>query len=159
MTKPPITAANTPLYRISEYVTLGWNYTALEVPPKAIDVYVTQKDKQATFTLTQNMTFTTAVNFVWNTTEQANDPTNPLFTAEYSLMIKDSAKGFKDTTANGHLFPNIAAFSFGLYQAADYVPLSQYICPGCSGASTLSHSAGLAAVMGLAAAAVGAGIF
>lgn len=158
MTKPPVTAANTPLYRISEYVTLGWNYTALEAPPRAIDVYATQKDKQATFTLTQNMTFTTAVNFVWNTTVQANDPTNPLFTAEYYLMIKDADKGFKDDTAYGHLFPNVAAFSFGLYKAADYVPLPEYICPGCSSGNTLSRSAGLAAVMGIAAAAVGAGV-
>lgn len=130
MIEPPATGLGTALYRISEYVTFSWNYTSLLGTPTAIDVLASCTTAAATWTLAANMSFESSVNFVWDTKEQANDANQPLLTAQYMLIIKDSNYDIGENPDPGYLGAN-QALSFGLYAGKPYQNLSEWKCPGC----------------------------
>ncbi|OAR01807.1 hypothetical protein LLEC1_00677 [Akanthomyces lecanii] len=130
MIVPANTALGTALYRISDYVTFSWNYTSLQGTPTAVDVLASCSAARATWTLTGNMTFATSVEYVWDTTDQANDANQPLLTEQYSLIIKDSDISFNDRPEPGYLGTN-PALTFGLYAGKPYQNLSTWTCPGC----------------------------
>ncbi|KAJ3472098.1 hypothetical protein NLG97_g11289 [Lecanicillium saksenae] len=128
--EPANTALGTALYRISDYVTFSWNYTSLLGTPTAVDVLASCSAAHATWTLTANMSFATSVNYVWDTSVQANDAKKPLLTEQYSLIIKDSDISFDDRPEPGYLGTN-PALTFGLYAGKPYQNLSEWKCPGC----------------------------
>lgn len=130
MIVPANTALGTALYRISDYITFSWNYTSLQGTPTAVDVLASCSTARATWTLTANMTFATSAEFVWDTQPPANDAKQPLLTAEYSLIIKDSDISFEDRPEPGYLGTN-SALTFGLYAGKPYQNLSTWTCPGC----------------------------
>lgn len=127
---PAATALGTPLYKIGDYVTFSWNYTSLLGTPTAVDVLASCTAARATWTLTANMSFATAVNYVWDTKVQQNDASQPLLTEQYSLIVKDSDIGMNDQPDPGYL-GSYPALSFGLYARQYYVNLSDWKCPGC----------------------------
>lgn len=145
---PATNVEPTVLYKIKDYVTLGWNYTSLQGTPTAIDVLVSCSSASATWTLTQNMTFATSVNYVWDTKKQADNPNSPLLTEMYTLIVKDSDSAITAAPEPGYLGV-YSGFKFGLYTAQPYTPYPEWTCPGCSDASSLfSHQAlGLAVTM------------
>lgn len=134
---PANTALGTALYRISDYVTFSWNYTSLQGTPTAIDVLASCSAARATWTLTGNMSFATSVEYVWDTTKQANDANQPLLTEQYTLIIKDSDISFDDRPEPGYLGTN-PALTFGLYAGKPYQNLSTWTCPGCHASAASS---------------------
>lgn len=130
MIVPANTALGTALYRISDFVTFSWNYTSLLGTPTAVDVLASCPTATSTWTLTANMTFATSVDYVWDTKEQANDPNQPLLTAEYSLIVKDSDISFDDNPDPGYLGTG-SALKFGLYAGKPYQNRTVWKCPGC----------------------------
>ncbi|KAM0666972.1 hypothetical protein ACQRIU_004827 [Beauveria bassiana] len=138
MIVPANTALGTALYRISDYITFSWNYTSLQGTPTAVDVLASCATARATWTLTGNMTYATSAELVWDTKPPANDPKQPLLTAEYSLIIKDSDRSLDDRPEPGYLGAD-SALTFGLYAGKPYQNLSTWTCPGCR-ASSASRS-------------------
>ncbi|KAH7001830.1 hypothetical protein EDB80DRAFT_719254 [Ilyonectria destructans] len=133
MLTPITTAQPTPLYMIGNFITFGWNYTSLQGTPTAVDVLVSCSTASETWTLTQNMTFKTKAEFVWDTSVEATDVNQPLPVELYTLIIKDSDASITDTVDAGYL----AAYSglqFGLYTGKPYTPLSEWSCVGCNAA-------------------------
>ncbi|CEJ81376.1 hypothetical protein VHEMI01506 [[Torrubiella] hemipterigena] len=146
MTKPA--AFDIPLFRIGTNVTLGWNYTGLLATPTAVDVVLTQTIAKARWTLTANMSFTSAVNYVWDTTVQGSDKSAPLLDSDYQLIVKDSDVPLDQQLKPGYLRPD-QVLKLMLYRAQPYVSLPDYQCSGCaSAASSMYGSAvGLALTM------------
>lgn len=128
---PATTAMATPLFKISDYVTFGWNYTSLQGTPTAIDVLVSCSDTAETYTLSANMTFATDVKFVWDTKDQANDAQAPLGNNLYTLIIKDSEAGITEMAEPGYLGA-YSGLKFGLYAGRPYTPLPDWECTGCN---------------------------
>ncbi|RDA87512.1 hypothetical protein CP532_1636 [Ophiocordyceps camponoti-leonardi (nom. inval.)] len=127
-----------PLYRIGETVTWGWNYTSLLATPTAIDVLISCSVAAETWTLTNNMSFTTSVNYIWDTNIQANMVEKPLLTEKYTLIVKDSDVDINSPPQPGYLGVVKNFFNFGLYAGKPYTPFSEWKCTVCSGADTLS---------------------
>lgn len=146
MTKPA--AFDIPLFRIGTNVTLGWNYTGLLATPTAVDVILTQTTAHARWTLTANMTFTSAVNYVWDTTVQGSDKSAPLLESDYQLIVKDSDVALDQQPKPGYLRAD-QIFKLMLYRAQPYVSLPDYPCSGCSSAASSMYggAAGLALTM------------
>lgn len=141
MISPAPTAAGTALYKIGDYVTFSWNYTSMLGTPTAIDVLASCSKAHQTWTLTNNMTFETSVEYVWDTSKEADSVESPLLTEEYTLIIKDSEADITDRPEPGYLAA-YNRFTFGLYAAQPYTPLSDWTCAGCSGApGILGHGA------------------
>ncbi|PFH61807.1 hypothetical protein XA68_16235 [Ophiocordyceps unilateralis] len=138
----------TPLYRIRQTVTWGWNYTSLLGTPTAIDIMVSCAVAAETWTLTRNMSFATSVNYVWDTNEQANSVETPLLTQMYTLIVKDSDADINAPPEPGYLGTAKNFFSFGLYAGQTYTPFSDWKCTGCSGAAAVfdRQAVGLALV-------------
>lgn len=134
ITNPVTSLVPTALYKIGDYVTLGWNYTSLEVTPTAIDVLLSCSTASETWTLTANMTFETDVTYVWDSRKQADDSESPLLTEMYTLIIKDSEAEVSEAPKPGELGAN-KDFKFGLYYPVDYTPWPEWECTGCNGAS------------------------
>lgn len=136
MITPDPFAAPTPLYKIGDYITWGWNYTGVQAEPTAVDVLVSCASRTATWTLSGNMTFETAVpKFVWDSSVQANDVENPLGNDVYTLVIKDSEAEITDRPEAGYL-TSWQGFTFGLYKAKEYKPLSEWECVTCNSAAS-----------------------
>lgn len=137
MLTPSATYQVTQLYRIGEYVTFGWNYTNLQGTPTAVDVYASCSTSSATWTLTQNMTFSTKGSYTWDTGDyQATAISDPLVVAEYTLVIIDSDSSISATAEAGYLGP-YSGFKFGLYTGRPYADLDangQFECATCSAA-------------------------
>ncbi|EWY86619.1 hypothetical protein IWW34DRAFT_658579 [Fusarium oxysporum f. sp. albedinis] len=131
MTLPDTMYVPTPLFKIGDYATFGWNYTSLEGTPTAIDVLVSQSSAGETYTLTANMTFATNPTFVWDTSKQANDPDAPLVVGMYTLVIKDSDSAITDLPSPGYLQVE-KTFQFGMYTPAAYTPYPQWNCDICN---------------------------
>lgn len=148
MTQPALT--DIPLFRIGTNVTLGWTYTGLLATPTAVDVILTQTSAHATWTLTGNMSFATAVSYVWDTTVQGNDKKSPLLSTDYQLIIKDSDVALSDQLKPGYLRPD-SVQKIILYRAADYVPLPEYHCIGCSNAASSLHGGALGLALTMSA--------
>lgn len=151
------------LFKIGEYMTMGWNYTNVLAHPTAINVLATNTINSQTYTLTTNMTYTASGgSFTWDTqayvTGEAARET-PLLTAEYTLIIHDAdGPAVGGIPEAGYLQP-FSGLVFGLYEPRPYVPLAggQWICATCSspalGRSDLV-SRGAAVVVAAAAAAI-----
>lgn len=140
----------TPLYKIGNFVTLGWNYTSLQGTPTAIDVFASNIQARETWTITQNMPYEASAAVVWDTKEQAVE--KPLLTDLYSLVIKDSDMDINAPPEPGYLGTS-QNLRFGLYSSQPYVPYSEWTCPGkCSAGSSLlpGHAVGLALTMAAA---------
>ena len=127
----PAPTAGTQLVKVGDWVTWGWNYTNLQAPPTAIDVLISCSQATRTWTLTQNMTYATKADFLW---DSSNDGGQPFVVAEYTLLIHDSDGGIKASADPGYLAP-FAGYKFGMYTMAAYTPLaSGWRCVSCSGA-------------------------
>lgn len=131
MTLPDTMYVPTPLIKIGDYATFGWNYTSLEGTPTAIDVLVSQSSAGETYTLTANMTFETNPTYVWDTSKEANDPEAPLPVGMYTLIIKDSDSAISDVPSPGYLAVQ-KTFQFGMYTPAAYTPYPQWNCDICN---------------------------
>ncbi|KAK3990171.1 hypothetical protein QBC44DRAFT_72480 [Cladorrhinum sp. PSN332] len=147
--------AGTQLYKIGDYVTWGWNYTNLQGAPTAIDVVITAREITRTYTLTQNMTFTSSGgSYTWDTDEfQKNHVGTPLVQAKYTLVIHDSDGSVSSTPEAGYLAP-FNQFTFGMYDKTKYKGNHEgYTCASCSGAGSIGvdgKSLGAAVVMSAA---------
>ncbi|KAK1832324.1 hypothetical protein QBC39DRAFT_349230 [Podospora conica] len=131
MQTPAITSGVN-LFKIGDYITLGWNYTNLQASPTAVDVLVSCAKAAQTYTLTQNMTFTTKGAFVWDTAEyQRENVAKPLPVEQYTLIIHDSEGSMTDAPEAGYLAP-FTGFTFGLYTPRAYTPLGEWKCATCS---------------------------
>ncbi|RGP63392.1 hypothetical protein FSPOR_8670 [Fusarium sporotrichioides] len=130
MTLPDTMYVPTPLIKIGDYATFGWNYTSLEGTPTAIDVLVSQSSAGETYTLTANMTFETNPTYVWDTSKEASDPDAPLPVGMYTLIIKDSDSEITDVPSPGYLAVQ-KTFQFGMYTPAAYTPYPQWNCDIC----------------------------
>ncbi|KAI8660668.1 hypothetical protein NCS57_01044700 [Fusarium keratoplasticum] len=137
----------TPLYKIGDYATFGWNYTSLKGTPTAIDVLVSCSANAETYTLAANTTFEKNPSYTWDTGKQANDVNAPLVVGLYTLIIKDSDMGISDVPDPGYL--SVArTFQFGMYTPRDYVPYNEWTCDVCNSAPGLSHG-GIAVVLSM----------
>ncbi|KPM46277.1 hypothetical protein AK830_g319 [Neonectria ditissima] len=147
---PITTAQATPLFKIGDYVTLGWNYTSLQGTPTAIDVLISCSSASETWTLTSNMTFETKVDFVWDSSVQATDADAPLPVELYTLIIKDSDASITDTADPGYLGV-FSGLKFGMYTGKPYTPLADWTCVGCNGGPPKidHHAAGFALTMSI----------
>ena len=145
---PATNAEPTVLFKIKDQVTLGWNYTSLQGTPTAIDVLISCQVASATWTLTQNMTFSTSVSYVWDTKKQSENVESPLPVEMYTLIIKDSDAAITDPPEAGYLGA-YSGFKFGLYTPQPYTPYPEWICPGCSDAPSQfgHHALGMAVAM------------
>ncbi|KAG5654966.1 hypothetical protein KAF25_010920 [Fusarium avenaceum] len=130
MQQPDTMYVPTPLFKIGDYATFGWNYTSLEGTPTAIDVLVSQSSAGETYTLTANMTFASNPTYVWDTSKQADDPDAPLNVGMYTLIIKDSDSEVTDIPSPGYLAVQ-KTFQFGMYTPAAYTPYPQWNCDIC----------------------------
>lgn len=133
----------TQLYKVGDYVTWAWNYTSLQASPTAIDVLVSCSAASRTWTLTQNMTFATRADYVWDTNDNHG---SPYLVAEYTLLVHDSDTAMTDRPQAGYLAP-YSGFKFGVYTGQDYVPMaSGWKCVSCSGAASTmdKHALGVA---------------
>lgn len=118
ITPAPLAAAE--FYKIGDKVEFAWNYTALLVPPKAIDVLVSCNANQATYTIASNATFEPTGSVVWDTKKDAEGQGN-LITEKYTLIIHDSAEEITAAPQPGHL-GTFRTFSFGMYIRRPYLP-------------------------------------
>ncbi|EJT74381.1 hypothetical protein GGTG_08222 [Gaeumannomyces tritici R3-111a-1] len=123
----------TQLYKVGDYVTWAWNYTSLQASPTAIDVLVSCSAASRTWTLTQNMTFATRADFVWDTKDNKG---SPYLVQEYTLLIHDSDTAMTQRAEAGYLAP-YSGFKFGVYTGQEYIPMaSGWKCVSCSGAAS-----------------------
>ncbi|ROT42775.1 hypothetical protein SODALDRAFT_375037 [Sodiomyces alkalinus F11] len=133
MLTPAPTDPGPKLYKIGDYVTFGWNYTDLRATPTAVDVLVSCARATATWTLTQNMTFSTKGEYTWDSREQATAVQSPLLTEEYTLIIYDADSEITATARPGYLSV-FDQFKFDMYEPRPYTPLADWNCPTCSAA-------------------------
>jgi hypothetical protein len=129
----PAASLGTPLYKIGDFVTWGWNYTDLQATPTAIDIVVSCKSATRSWTLTSNMTFPTSGSYTWDTKVQQTAVESPLLTEQYTLLIYDSNKGLSATPTPGYL-NTFNSFTFGMYTPRPYTPLGEWNCATCSAA-------------------------
>lgn len=136
----PQTTITSALYRIGEFVTLGWNYTNLQVTPTAVNVLISCTTASETWTLTSNMTYETSAALTWDTGAfQSNSVQQPLLVEQYVLYVLDADSSISATAGPGELTP-AAAMTFGLYTGQPYTPLaSGWVCATCSGAMSASE--------------------
>ncbi|KAK4153676.1 hypothetical protein C8A00DRAFT_15104 [Chaetomidium leptoderma] len=131
----PAAIAGFQLYKIGEFVTLGWNYTNLQATPTGIDLYLKYSKVPQPWTITQNMSFADVGTYTWDTEKfQKSNVANPLLTEQYTLVIADADGGISATPEPGYLAP-YAGFMFGLYEKQDYHDTGDgWQCASCSGA-------------------------
>ncbi|KUI65268.1 hypothetical protein VM1G_00208 [Cytospora mali] len=148
----PVTTLTSAYYRIGEYVTLGWNYTNLQVTPTAVDLIISCTTVSESWTLTSNMTYETKGSFTWDTgAYQSKAVSQPLVVEEYILYIVDSDSSISATAGSGSLTAN-AAVTFGLYTGQPYTPIaSGWVCATCSGALSNSERQALGFLFTVAA--------
>ncbi|PHH61054.1 hypothetical protein CDD81_822 [Ophiocordyceps australis] len=121
------------LYKIGDNVPWAWKYENLGKKPRAIDVVISCPIASQEWTVASNMSFKPVVDYVWDTTKQANDVEKPLLTAKCSLIIKDSDAHTGDAPQPGQLGSS-KALDFGLYAPQPYTPFDEWTCPGCNDA-------------------------
>lgn len=116
----PAATARDEYYKIGDNVEFAWNYTSLLVPPKQVNVLVSDKSNQATYTLANNVTFKPTGRVVWNTSQDEEGP-NALRTEFYTLVIHDAAEDVTAPAEPGHLV-TFQDFTFGMYIPRPYTP-------------------------------------
>ncbi len=122
----PAPLAPTQLYKIGDTITWGWNYTNLQGTPTAIDILASVASVSRTYTLTQNMTFSTRGSFTWDTKAYQTLESvvaNPLPVQQYTLVIFDADASVTDTPDAGYL-GTFEGFTFGMYTPQPYTPLA-----------------------------------
>lgn len=136
----PQTTLTSALYRIGEFVTLGWNYTNVQVTPTAVDIVISCTTASESWTLTSNMTYETSGALTWDTgTFQSDSVQQPLLVEQYIMYIYDADSSISATAGPGELTA-AAAMTFGLYTGQPYTPLaSGWVCATCSGAMSSSE--------------------
>ena len=125
MITPAATAPST-LYKVNDYITFGWNYTSLIVPPNAIDVFVSCQLNDATYTLASNTSFNPNGVVTWDTGREATVNASPLPSeASYTLIIQDAGAAATAVPQAGYL-SKYSQFVFGMYigQSSQYKPLN-----------------------------------
>ncbi|KAL8967271.1 MAG: hypothetical protein Q9197_005520 [Variospora fuerteventurae] len=129
----PSALAQTSYYKVSDYVTFGWNYTSLSVKPSKIDVYISCATNSATYTILSNATFEPTQEVIWDTKPEATG-TAPLLTDMYTLIVKDASEESTAIPQAGHL-GTYNQFTFGMYVPQAYTALKDgWKCATCSGA-------------------------
>lgn len=148
----PQTTITSALYRIGEYVTLGWNYTNVQVTPTAVDVLISCTTASETWTLTSNMTYETSGALTWDTGAfQSDSVQQPLLVEQYIMYVIDADSSISATAGPGELTA-AAAMTFGLYTGQPYTPLaSGWVCATCSGAMSSSERQALGFLFTVAA--------
>nr|POF04213.1 hypothetical protein CFP56_21968 [Quercus suber] len=130
-------AIATSYYKIKNDVVFVWNYTSLSATPSAVDVLAACATNSATYTIAANLTITNATQAVtWDTGayQATGDP--QLLTADYTLIIHDSAKDASAVAQAGYL-GTFDSYTFGMYIPQQPEGLQQFKCVTCNGASTL----------------------
>ncbi|CAG8962119.1 hypothetical protein HYFRA_00005162 [Hymenoscyphus fraxineus] len=135
----PAVLQGSQFYKIGDKVTFAWNYTNLLATPTAVNVYATNALAKNYYTMTANMTVggnaTNAV--IWDTANYTSSPsgvTDPLLTAQYTLIIFDAESSVSATAQPGYLAV-YNQYQFGMYLKQPYTDLADgYKCATCSGA-------------------------
>lgn len=131
----PSAVATTSYYKVSDYVTLAWNYTSLSIKPSKINAYISCASNSATYTLLNNATFEPTAKVVWDTKPEASG-TAPLLTETYTLVVYDASKDETAIPQAGYLAA-YKQYYFGMYTPQPYTGLAEgWRCATCSGAMT-----------------------
>ncbi|EQK97342.1 hypothetical protein OCS_06944 [Ophiocordyceps sinensis CO18] len=148
MISPATSIEPTPLYKIRDHVTWSWNYTSLLGTPTAVDVLVSCSVASEMWTLTSNMTFETSVEYVWDSSKEADFVEKPLPEQLCTFIVKDSEAAISAGPSPGQL-GTYKGLTFGLYAGKPATAFADWKCTGCSGASSLfdSQALGLAVSM------------
>ena len=125
----PAAVATSTYYKVNDYITFGWNYTSLIVPPKAIDVFVSCQLNDATYTLASNTSFNPTGVITWDTKHEATNNASPLPSeASYTLIIQDAGAAATAIPQAGYL-SRYSQFVFGMYRGQSYTPLNGTLQP------------------------------
>lgn len=136
-------------FRIGEYVTFGWNYTSLLATPSYINVMATCTVNSQLYPIAMNQTVGSTGAVTWDTgAYQATAAANPLLTDTYTLIIYDAESSISAAAEAGYL-ATFDDYTFGMYVSQPYVPLSEYVCPSCSGALSVMERRALGVVVGV----------
>lgn len=143
----PDPRAGPALYKAGEEITFVWNYTNVLAEPTAVDVLLSCSAASALWTLTGNMSFADPATYVWDSSEQQTDASQPLLTEEYMLIVKDSEIEMDSTPENGYFTRQ--DLGIAIYLPKDPIDMDDWNCPTCSGGPPeLGHQAlGFAATM------------
>ncbi|SPO01078.1 related to WSC4 Cell wall integrity and stress response component 4 [Cephalotrichum gorgonifer] len=121
-----------PLYKAGDEITWVWNYTNLQAEPTAIDLILSCTRQSMAWTLTGNMSFQDPATYTWDSKVQATDPSQPLLTEEYILIVKDSDTEIGDTGKPGYL--GRTDQQMNIYLPRDPVSQADWNCPTCNSA-------------------------
>lgn len=136
----PAVIAGSQFYKIGSNVTFAWNYTNLLATPTALNIVATNSLAGQYYTMTANMTIGgNATNAVtWDSAAYSDSPeglSNPLLTAQYTLVIYDADLSVTATAEPGYL-QVYNQYQFGMYTPQPYadIPPGGYKCATCSAA-------------------------
>jgi hypothetical protein len=132
----PAAISGAQYYKIGDFVTFGWNYTSLLATPSAIDIVASCSANKQIYTLAMNQTVSNGTQAVtWDTgAYETGNPTVPLLTETYTLIIYDAASSISAPAQAGYLAP-YDQFTFGMYSPQPYADVGNgFQCATCSGA-------------------------
>jgi len=151
MTQPPQTAAAS-FYKIapSNTITFGWNFTSLWVQPTSLTVLAIDSDLGYTYPVGgaqgNGIIPGSATEVAWCPYDYEQTPgVQPLAVATYTLHINDE-RGPQAIGTPG-MFQAYSGLKFALYKPGAATPLSQWNCPDCSSATSLTIHPGLIALV------------
>lgn len=134
------------LYPIGTQITWVYNYTGVLISPTAVNVEAFCSRTQQLYTIAQNYSIK-ATTVVWDT-EEYQRTGNPQIAAEtYTLLIYDNAVQKTSIPQPGKL-GIFNTFTFAMYTPRGNTPLSEYVCPTCSDASSLLQSHSVKVLLG-----------
>jgi hypothetical protein len=130
----PSAIAGAQFYKIGEWITFAWNYTSLSVTPSAIDIMATCTANQQTYTIAVNQSTHETGKVLWDTKSyKEGNPTKPLLTETYTLLIYDADSSVSATARPGYLAV-YNQFTFGMYDPQPYTPWADFKCANCNSA-------------------------
>lgn len=132
----PAAISGAQYYKIGDFITFGWNYTSLLATPTAIDILASCSANKQVYTLAVNQTVSNATQAItWDTNAyETGNPTVPLLTETYTLIIYDAASSISAPAQAGYLAP-FSQFTFGMYFPQPYSDVGNgFQCVTCSGA-------------------------
>ncbi|QIW95084.1 hypothetical protein AMS68_000602 [Peltaster fructicola] len=137
-------------YKISDNVTLGWNYTSCSILPTAIDVLAVASSR--TYTLAVNQTVTgSSQAFTWDSSKYpATAAAGGLLTATYTLVVYDADQDVSATARAGYL-STFSQFYFGMYSPGATASYSGISCITCSGAMSAMEKQTFTMIFGMMA--------
>jgi len=152
MTQPAQTATAVSFYKIapSDTITFGWNFTSLLVQPSSLTVSAVCADNGFTYPVGgangDGVIPGTATSVLWDPYQYEQTPgVQQLAEASYTLHINDE-RGPNALGTPG-MFQAYSGLKFALYKPGVATPLSQWQCPGCNSAYSLSARPGMIAVV------------